>query len=107
LIRHAQLRLAVPIRPLPVAMIQPPFQTPLMAAVGPPALFEPCGGAAGGAAIAMAAITVLADPEHRLTSAAATNPLPQNHFAVSRHVRRGRGLDNGSRSCQVRTSWLW
>jgi hypothetical protein len=32
--------------------------------------------------------------------------LPQNHFAMTCHARRKRGLDNGSRSWQVRTSLL-
>jgi hypothetical protein len=62
--------------------------------------------AAHWAAIALTAITVLTDPEHHMTSTAAANPLPQNHFARKHHARRRRGLDNGSRSWQVRTSLL-
>jgi hypothetical protein len=98
LIRHAGT--FSPVFPLPVAMIELPFRTPLMTAVGLPPLFPPCGRAAGRAAIAVSAIAVLTDPENR--PAPAANPMPQNH-AVFRHVRPQAGLDNGDRSCQVRT----
>jgi hypothetical protein len=76
-------------------MVQPSFQTPLMAAVGAAALLETRFGTASGAAITLTPITMLADPEHCLTSAAAANPLPENRFTMNRHARRRRGLDNG------------
>ena len=86
-------------------MIQPAFRTPLMPAVGIAALLETRGGTADTAAIALSPITMSADPEHRMTFPAAANPLTQNEFAMNRHARRRRALDNGSRSWQVRTSF--
>jgi len=86
LIRHARpAGLAVSIFPLPVPMVQSSFRAPLVAAVGRASLLDPGFSAASGAAIALSAITVLADPEHRVASNAAANPLPENHFAMSRH----------------------
>jgi hypothetical protein len=86
-------------------MVQPSFQTPLMAAVGAVALLETRSGTASGAAIALPAITMLTDPEHGMTSAAAANPLTENRFAMNRHARHGRELDHGNGSWQVRTSF--
>jgi hypothetical protein len=106
LIRHARAAgSALPILPLPVAMIESSFQAPLMAAVSTASLLDPGLSAARGTAIAVSAITVLADPEHRMASPAAANPLPKNHFAMSRHPCVRAGLDNGNRSWQVRTSF--
>jgi hypothetical protein len=99
LIRHRSA--FSPVFPLPVAMIEPPLRTPLMTTVSAPPLFEPRGRAAGWTAIAVSAIAVLTDPENR--PAAAAKPLPQN-LAMYCHVRPQAGLDNGDRSCQVRTS---
>jgi len=106
LIRHASWGVTLAVGTLPVAMIEPALRTPLVAAVGSTVLSAPGRTAAHRAAIALSAITVLTDPEHRLTSSAAANPLPQNHFARKRHARPRRGLDNGSQSWQVRTSLL-
>jgi hypothetical protein len=75
-----------------------------MATVGTALLLAPGFGAAGGAAIALPTITVLTDPEQRVAAAAAANPLPENDFARNRHARPQTGLDNGSRSWQVKTS---
>jgi len=75
-------------------MILPPLGTALIPAVGAPMLLEPGGGAALRTAIPLPAVTVFTDPEHDMTAIAAANPLPQNRFAVSRHARRRRGLDN-------------
>jgi hypothetical protein len=87
LIRHARLRLAAPILPLPVAMVQLSFRTPLVAAVGTTPLLATGLVAAGGATIALAAVTVLTDPEQRVASAAAANPLTENYFVVmNRHA---------------------
>jgi len=107
LIRHAGLHATLAILALTVAMIQPAFQALLMAAVGAAPLLQTRSNPASGAAIALAAITMLADPEHDLTSAAAANPLPENRFAMKRHARHRRGLDNGNGSWQVRTSFVW
>lgn len=94
LIRHARpAGLAVSIFPLPVAMVQSSFQAPLVAAVGGASLPEPGFRAASGAAIALPAITVWTNPEHRMATTAAANPLPENYFAMSRHrcARAGAG----------------
>jgi hypothetical protein len=106
LIRHANWRVTLAVSTLPIAMIKPALRTPLVAAVGSTVLSPPGLPAADWTAIALTAITVLTDPEHHMTSTAAANPLPQNHFARKHHARRRRGLDNGSRSWQVRTSLL-
>ena len=106
LIRHASWRVTLAVGTLPVAMIEPALRTLLVAAVGSTVLSPPGFTAAHRAAIALSAITVLTDPEHRMTSTAAAKPLPQNHFARKRHARRRRRLDNGSRSWQVRTSLM-
>ena len=90
---------------MPVAMVQPSFATPLMAAVDAAPLLETCRGTASAAAIALTAITMLTDPEHGMTPAAAAKPLPENRFAMNRHARHRRGLDNGNGSWQVRTSF--
>jgi hypothetical protein len=106
LIRHARTAgPALPILPLPVAMIEPSFRAALVTAVGAASLLDPGLSAASGTAITVSAITVLADPEHRVASNAAANPLPKNHFAMSRHPCMRVGLDNGNRSWQVRTSF--
>jgi len=106
LIRHAAFRPAPPILALPVAMIQPALRAPLVAAVGATPLLESRLAAAGGTAIALSPVAVLTDPEHRLASAATANPLPKNDFVVKAHARPQAGLDNGSRSWQVRTSFV-
>lgn len=106
LIRHAcPAGLAVSIFPLPVAMVQSSFRAPLVAAVGAASLLAPGFSAAKEAAIALSAITMLADPEHRVAFTAAANPLPENHFSMSRHPCPQAGLDNGNQSWQVRTSF--
>jgi hypothetical protein len=107
LIRHT--RPTVPVFPLPVAMVEPSFRAPLVAVVGAAALPKPGFVAASGAAIALSAITVPADPEHRVASNAEANPLTKNHLAMKSHVRPQAGLDNGNGSWQVKTSsnvWL-
>ena len=86
-------------------MIQPTFRALLMATVGTASLLESRIPAAGETAIALSTITVLTDPEHRATPAAAANSLTENYFALNRHARPPTGLDNGSRSWQVRTSF--
>jgi len=93
LIRHARLRAALTIRPLPVAVIESPFRALLMSAVGAPPLLEPRLVTATEAAISLAAITVATEKKDRAAFAAAANPLPQNCFAVNRHAHARAGLD--------------
>ena len=88
------MALAATVLLLPIPMVLPALRTPLIPAVGAPMLLESGDGAAFGTAIPLPTVTVFADPEHGVTAIAAANPLPQNHFAVSRHARRRRGLDN-------------
>ena len=97
LTRHAPpAGLALPVSLLPVAVVQLPFQALLVAGVCAAPLLEPDVNAAVEAAIALSAITVPADPEHCAASAVAANPLPENHFAVSRHPCPKVGMDNGT-----------
>jgi hypothetical protein len=84
-------------------VIEPSLRAALVAAVGAAPLLESRLGAASRAAIALSAVAVLTDPEHRLAFCAAANPLTENRFAMDRHPRRQAGLDNGSQSWQVRT----
>ena len=106
LIRHARpASPPISIFALPVAMVESSFQAPLVAAVGAAPLLQSRLSTASGAAVALSAIAVLADPEHRVASSAAANPLPENYFAVGRHPCPHAGLDNGNRSWQVRTSF--
>jgi len=81
---------------LPIAVIEPPFRALLVATVGTAPLPAPGGGAAGGAAVAVPAIAMRADEKHRPAVAARTNPLPQNRFAVRRHVLPPAALDNSN-----------
>lgn len=85
MIRHACSRSSPPILLLPVAMIQPSLVALLVTVVGATTLPDAGFGATRGAAIALSAIAMPTDPEHRVTLAA--KPLTENRFAVSRHVR--------------------
>ena len=90
MIRHARSRLPAPILPLPVAMVEAPFQTLLVAAVGAAPLLASGLGAAGGAAITLSAVTVPTDPEHGVASAAAANALTEDRYAMNHHPARRR-----------------
>jgi hypothetical protein len=96
---------ALAVRTLPVAMIEPAFRTPLVTAVGSTTLQALGFRAASRAAIALSAIAVRTDPEHRLTPLAAANPLPKNHFAMNRHPPTQPDFDHGNCSRQGRTSF--
>jgi hypothetical protein len=85
-------------------MIEPPFEAPLMTTVGSTALLAPGFGAASRTAVALASITVRANPEHRLAPLAAANALPENHFSMNRHPPTQADFDSGNGSCQGRTS---
>jgi len=100
---HACVCLAEAVCFLPVAMVQPCFGAVLVAAIGAAPLLESGLAAASGAAIALAAITVPANPEHHVASAAAADPLMENRLGNG-HARLQAGLDNGRESWQVRTS---
>jgi hypothetical protein len=97
--------MALSVRTLPVAMIQPAFGALLVPAVGGTALLAPGVATARRAAIALASITVRTNPEQRLASLAATNSLPENHFSMNRHPPTQADFDNGNDSCQRRTSF--
>ena len=102
MIRHAGLDSpAIAVVPLPVAMVQSSFRALLVAAVGPASLLPAGLDLAGRAAITLAAVTVGADPEHRVAPAARS--LSENNFAMTRHPRCQVGLDNGDRSWQLET----
>ena len=76
MIRHAEPS-ALPIGPLPVAVIEPSFPALLVPPVGVatllPARFPP----ASLAAVFMAAVTMTTDPEHRATAGPPAKPPPQ------------------------------
>jgi hypothetical protein len=90
---------------LPVAMIEPPFQTPLVAAVGSAALPAPSLVAASRTAIDLSAVAMRANPEHHLASLAATNSRPENHFCMNRHPPTEAAFDKGNGSCERRSSF--
>ena len=100
MIRHAGRRVALPVGALAVAMIEPALQALLVPAVSRAVLPEPGFGATGRAAIALPAVAVRADPEHRLAPRAAADPPPQDHFSMKRHRSPPAGFDNGNGSCQ-------
>jgi hypothetical protein len=105
LIRHASWRVALPVGTLPVAMIESALRTLLVAAVGGAALPAARFAAAGRTAIALPAIAVRTNPEHRLASLAAANPRPENHFSMNRHPPAQADFDNGNDSCDGGTSF--
>ena len=105
LIRHAGWRVTLTVRTLPIPMIEPALQTPLVAVVGSTVLPAPGFAAARRTAITLSAIAVRANPEHRLASLAATNARPENYFSMNRHPPTQAGFDNGDVSCQGRTSF--
>jgi hypothetical protein len=86
-------------------MIEPALRTPLVPVVGSAALPAACFGAASRAAIALPAIAVRANPEHRLASLAATNPQPEKRFSLNRHPPTPADFDNDNGSCQGRNSF--
>jgi hypothetical protein len=90
----------LPVRTLPVPMIEPAFRTPLVAVVGDTVLLPPGLRAASCAAIALHPIAVRTNPEHRLACLAAATPLPENHFALHRHPPAQADFDSGNGSCQ-------
>ena len=61
-------------------------------AVGSTALLTPGVRTADRAAIPLPAIAVRTNPEHRLASLTAANPLSENHFFLNRHPPTHGGL---------------
>jgi hypothetical protein len=104
LIRHARPAPALAVLLLPIPVVKPAFQTLLIAVVGRPVLPAPGFGAARRAAIALSAIAMCTNPEHRLASRPAANALPENHFSLNRHPPTQADFDSGNGSCQGRTS---
>jgi hypothetical protein len=105
LIRHARPAPALTVLLLPIPVVEPAFRALLIAVVGSPVLPAPGYGAARRAAIALSAIAMGTNPEHRLASLAAANALPENHFSMNRHPPMQADFDNGNGSCQGRTSF--
>jgi hypothetical protein len=105
LIRHARPAPALAVLLLPIPVVEPAFGTLLIAAVGRPVLPAPGFAAARRAAIALSAIAMCANPEHRLAPLAAANALPENHFSMNRHPPAQADFDKGNGSCQGRTSF--
>jgi len=80
-----------------IAMIEPSLGALLVTPVGAPPLLAAGLLAASGAAVAVSAIAVRADEEHRVALSTQANPLPQNRFAMNhRHASSQAGLDNQS-----------
>jgi hypothetical protein len=99
LIRHARLGLpaTAPVIALTIAMIEPSLGALLVAAVGAPSLMDTGSLTALGTAVALSAIAVPADEEHRVTLVTEANSLPEYCFAMNcRHASSQAGLDNGS-----------
>jgi hypothetical protein len=99
LIRHARLRLpaAAPIFALSITMIEPSFGALLVASVGPTSLAEAGLFTTFVTAVALPAIAVRADKEHRVTLVLEADSLPEYRFAMNRrHASSQAALDNGS-----------
>jgi hypothetical protein len=77
-------------------MIEPAFRTLLIAAVGLAALVKPGAMTAGGAAIALSAITTRAEEEHGAAFLVLANPQKKNYFAIVRHACGRTQLDKGN-----------
>jgi hypothetical protein len=105
LIRHARQAPALAVVLLSIPVVEPTFRTLLIAAVGRPVLPTPGFTAAGRAAIALSAIAMRTNPEHRLASLAAANALPENHFSTNRHRSTQTDFDKANGSCQGSTSF--
>jgi hypothetical protein len=88
---------------LPIAMVFSSFGALLVATVSTTALLTASFGLTGRAAITLSPIAAATDPEHGVALAAAAHPLTENNLALTRHLRRQVGLDNGDRSWQGRS----
>lgn len=98
-IRHdAPLRVAVPVLPLTVAMIETALRAALMATVGTSPLFAESWDATFRTAISLTTITGPTDDENRVACAASS--VPKNNLVLLRHPGRQVGLDKGDSSWQ-------
>jgi hypothetical protein len=104
LIRHARPAPALAVLLLAIPVVEPAFGTLLIAAVGRPVLPVPGFGAVRRAAMALSAIAMCTNPEHRLAFLAAANAPPENHFSMNRHPPTQADFDKANGSCQGRTS---
>ena len=77
---------APPVATLAVAMVESAFRALLVPAIGTTFLMNTHLIAADTAAIALAAVATAAEKEQRAAFAVETEPLPQYHFAGSRHA---------------------
>ena len=84
-------------------MVFSSFGALLVATVSTTALLTASFGLTGRAAITLSPIAAATDPEHGVALAAAAHPLTENNLALTRHLRRQVGLDNGDRSWQGRS----
>jgi hypothetical protein len=105
LIRHGRNCVTLAVSALPVSVIEPAFETPLVPAIGISALLATSFPAAGGAAVALAAITMRTDKEHRLASLAPANSLPENYFSMRLHPPTQADFDKGNGSCHGKGSF--
>jgi hypothetical protein len=99
LIRHAGA-LAPPILALAIPVIETPFGTLLVTAVGLAALQAAGFFPATGTAITLATITVRAEIKHRPTARKVTHALAKDRGTRNRHRLREGALDNRRRSWQ-------
>ena len=88
LIRHERLRTTLPVLPLTISMVQSSFGTRLMSSVRQATLNPACPGAAGCAAVALAAVTGVANPEERTATRSFANRHNENYFRAIRHPTR-------------------
>lgn len=77
-------------------MIESAFLALLVALVGAAALLAPGGLTTSQTAVALASITVQAQPEDGAAGVAAANPLPENYCCAVVHLPGRAGLDTGS-----------
>jgi len=100
-IRHAQLRAALSVLALTVAMIETALRAVLMATVGTSPLFAKSWDATFCTAITLTTITRATDDEHRVACAASA--LPKNNLVLLRHPGCQVGLDKDDGSWQGRS----
>ena len=77
MIRHAPEAVALPVGPLPVAVIEPSLPALLVSPVGGPPLLPSRFLSAALAAVLVAPVTMTADPEHHATVGTPAKPLTQ------------------------------
>ena len=70
--------------PLPVAMVQPAFRTPLVSAIGDAALAQSGLGAASDAAVALSPVAMRTEKERCEAVPELANSLPENWFSMRR-----------------------